>query len=78
MTFQLARVFGSSIGIADAEVARATKIAQPGTVLVPERLKDEVDDAADYAFRRIGHRRLKGFDQPITLYALRRAKGAVA
>jgi len=56
--------------------ARITKVARPGTVLVSEQLKYEVEDAAHYTFRRIGHRHLKGFNQPVTLYALRRASDA--
>ncbi len=61
--------FGPTVNLA----ARATKLAQPNDVLVPESLKREVGDAGEFTYRRIGARRLKGFAEEVTLYALGRA-----
>jgi adenylate cyclase len=61
--------FGAVVNLA----ARATKIAQPETVLVPESLVEEVHDSADFSFQRVGARRLKGFPEPVVMYALARA-----
>jgi adenylate cyclase len=60
--------FGPVVNLA----ARATKLAQPENVLVPESLTHEVGAAADLSFRRVGPYRLKGFAEPVTLYALHR------
>lgn len=60
--------YGAVVNLA----ARATKVARPGSVLVPEQLTKELNDTETFAFRRVGARRLKGFDRPITLYSLRR------
>jgi class 3 adenylate cyclase len=65
--------FGPVVNLA----ARATKIARPESVLVPEALTREMPDSADFSFRRVGARRLKGFAEPVTLYALQRSGGAI-
>jgi adenylate cyclase len=67
--------FGPIVNLA----ARATKMARPGSVLVPEQLTKEFGDTQRFTFRRVGPRRLKGFGEPITLYSLRRpTDGSVA
>jgi adenylate cyclase len=60
--------FGPIVNLA----ARATKLAQPENVLVPESLAHEMSHASDLSFRRVGPHRLKGFAEPVTLYALHR------
>lgn len=62
--------FGPTVNLA----ARATKLAQPDDVLVPESLTREVAETTGYTFRRVGPRLLKGFADAVTLYALRRAR----
>jgi adenylate cyclase len=62
--------FGPTVNLA----ARATKLAEPDGVLVPESLTHEVAETTDYTFRRVGPRRLKGFTDAVTLYALGRAR----
>lgn len=61
--------FGPVVNLA----ARATKLAQPENVLVPESLTQEVSHAVDLSLRRVGPRHLKGFTEPVTFYALTRA-----
>lgn len=58
--------------------ARATKLAQPESVLVPESLTQEVSDARHFRFEQVGRRPLKGFAEPVTLYALMRREGGPA
>lgn len=62
--------FGPTVNLA----ARATKVAQPDVVLVPDSLAREVAETTDYTFRRVGPRRLKGFADAVTFYALGRAR----
>jgi adenylate cyclase len=62
--------FGPTVNLA----ARATKLAEPDDVLVPESLTREVAETTDYTFRRVGPHRLKGFTDAVTLYALGRAR----
>jgi class 3 adenylate cyclase len=60
--------FGQSVNLA----ARATRIAKPQTVLVPESLAEEVDDS-EFRFEPVGAQSLKGFPEPVMLYLLARA-----
>lgn len=62
--------FGPVVNLA----ARATKVARPETILVSETLAEEVSDVSDFSFRRLGARSLKGFPEPIMLYALERGR----
>lgn len=61
--------FGPTVNLA----ARATKLAQPEKVLVPESLTRQVVEPSGFSFQRIGPRDLKGFREPVTLFALGRA-----
>lgn len=65
--------FGPVVNLA----ARATKLARPESVLVPESLATELSGTLEFSFRRVGAHRLKGFAEPVTLYALQRAGGAI-
>jgi adenylate cyclase len=49
--------------------SRAEKLATPGTVLVSDAVRSTVDA---YDFQWFGECELKGFDDPVALYALRR------
>lgn len=64
--------FGQPVNLA----ARATRIARPRSVLVPEDVRRELDHLDRFRFRRFGERRLKGFADPVTLYVLCRADDA--
>jgi len=50
--------------------ARATKLARPGTVLATASVRDAVPAAAGLRFVTVPSRRLKGFDNPVTLFAV--------
>jgi class 3 adenylate cyclase len=50
--------------------ARATKLARPGTVLATAPVWDAVPAAAGLRFVAVPRRRLKGFDNPVTLFAV--------
>jgi class 3 adenylate cyclase len=50
--------------------SRAEKLALPGTVLVTGAVRDTVDT---FAFEWFGECELKGFDEPVALYEVRRA-----
>lgn len=64
--------FGPSVNLA----ARATKLAQPESVLVPESLTEEVSERQHFRFERVGRRLLKGFAEPVMLFALMRQQGS--
>jgi class 3 adenylate cyclase len=49
--------------------ARAEKLATPGTVLVTGALRDAADG---FSFTRFGECELKGFDEPVELFEVRR------
>jgi adenylate cyclase len=58
--------FGPVVNVA----ARATKLARPGTVLATAPVRDAVPAAAGLRFVAVPPRRLKGFDNPVTLFAV--------
>ncbi len=64
--------FGLPVNLA----ARATRLARPRSVLVPEDVRRELDCVERYRFRKLGEKRLKGFAEPVTLYVLGRADNA--
>jgi len=61
--------FGPVVNLA----ARATKVAPAGDVFVPEEVRGELQDSTRFAFRNVGRQLLKGFTDPVVLYALDRA-----
>lgn len=56
--------FGTAVNLA----ARAVPLAAPGTVVISAAARDALPDGAAVA---LGEHRLKGFDDPVTLFALR-------
>lgn len=62
--------FGAVVNLA----VRATKVAPAGSVLVPETLTSELAEASAFSFHGMGPRHLKGFSEPVILYALRRGR----
>jgi adenylate cyclase len=64
--------FGRPVNLA----SRITSVAQPGSVLAAEGVRETLGNAkaADsFDFLRAGHRELKGISQPVRLYRVRRA-----
>jgi adenylate cyclase len=55
--------------------SRITGVARPGSVLVSEEARRELDDAYEWSYA--GERRLKGIDQRVKVYRCRRRNGAV-
>jgi len=49
------------------------KLADPGVLLVTDALRERVGDEAGMRFDPAGERRLRGFVDPITVFALERA-----
>jgi adenylate cyclase len=60
--------YGRPVNVA----SRVTGVARPGSVLVTEEVKDEVEDAFTWSFA--GKRRLKNVKAPVALFRARRAE----
>lgn len=67
----LVRGYGDFYGPEVTAAARAEKYAEPGAIVVTALVRDEVDDG--FAFTSIGEHTLKGFEDPIELFAVERA-----
>ena len=69
----LARGYGDFFG-ADVNVAaRLVTLAEPGVLLVTAAVRERVGDGAGVRFEPAGERRLRGFTEPVAVYALERA-----
>jgi class 3 adenylate cyclase len=64
-------VFGGAVNLA----ARVTAEAPPGRVLVSETVRGLARSSSQVAFDDLGARALKGFGEPVRLYAVRPASG---
>jgi len=67
----LVRGYGDFYGPEVNAAARAVKAADPGAIVVTPSVRDAV--AEGFVFRSIGERELRGFDEPVELFAVERA-----
>lgn len=63
-------LFGPVVNLA----SRAAGLARPGTVLATREVRERVAGNPAYGFRPIGARAVKGFEERVPLYALRRSR----
>jgi adenylate cyclase len=70
----LVRGYGDYYGPIVNTAARATELAEPGTILVTSAVRDRALDA-DLSFETAGEHRLRGMDAAIELFRLRRTEG---
>jgi adenylate cyclase len=59
--------FGPVVNLA----SRIVKLGSPGTVLVPATVREEIGPGAGFVFESIGPQILKGFDEPVEVYAIK-------
>ena len=62
---------GDYFGIAVVEAARLCAIADSDQILVSESIRSLARDRAGDVFESLGERELKGFDKPVSIYAVR-------
>jgi adenylate cyclase len=62
--------YGSAVNLA----SRVTDRARPGTVLASESLRETLGDDADFTWRSVGRRHLRGIGE-VELFRVRRAEG---
>lgn len=60
--------FGPVVNLA----SRATKVAEPQRVVVPQSLTRELEGRTQFRFESVGPRELKGFADPVVLYTVAR------
>jgi adenylate cyclase len=68
----LVRGYGDFYGTEVTQAARLVRVAEPGTLLVTEAVRDRAFDAAGLRFTPAGTRRVPGFDDEITVLELDR------
>ena len=59
--------FGDGVNIA----ARLQELAEPGSICVSAKLRDEVGRKLDFSFDDLGERKLKNIAAPVRVYRLR-------
>jgi adenylate cyclase len=52
-------------------VARAVKVAEPGSVVVTEAVGDELSDRSEWELGELSDQQLRGIEEPVRLYVLR-------
>lgn len=60
-------LYGDGVNIA----ARLQELAEPGSICVSAKLRDEVGRKVDFSFDELGERRLKNIAAPVRVYRLR-------
>lgn len=70
---RLARGYGDFYGPEVNFASRLVNLADPGTLLVSEALRDRVDPADAYRFEGMGPFSVLGFDEPVRPYYVDRA-----
>jgi adenylate cyclase len=68
----LVRGYGDYYGPIVSTAARATKLAEPGSVLVTDAVRARAE-SEELLFRPLGEHILRGFDTPVALFQLERA-----
>ncbi len=68
----LVRGYGDFYGPVVTTAARAVKLAEPGTVLVTDEVRDRAESSG-LAFEPVGAPTLRGFEEPVTLFRVDRA-----
>ena len=69
----LVRGYGDYYGPVVNGAARAVKLAEPGTILATEGVRQRTDSAA-IDFEPFGERHLRGIDRPVRLFRLNRSQ----
>lgn len=69
----LVRGYGDYYGPFVNLASRMVGVADPGAVVVTEAVRDEAAGRGDLAFASLGTARLRGFDEPVPLFALTRS-----
>ena len=64
-------LFGTAVN----EAARITATAKGGEILVSNVVR-ELAKGKDFLFTDVGERKLKGFDEPVRLFEVKRREGA--
>ncbi len=59
-------VYGNGVNVA----ARVQALAAPGSILVTDRVEEEVRNHATLELARLGERRLKNVERPVTVFAI--------
>ena len=67
----LVRGYGDYYGPVVSTAARAVKLAEPGTILTTSQVREQIE-SGDVLFEPVGERALRGLDQPVALFRLRR------